>query len=144
MFFTEPRGFQNFFPRHAELTVMLTRLRVGVVRVDGDAGQEAEPKIRHWQLVTGNWELDALEFDEIINDDVSRMFEGSLQVFHRFIYPMHKDVLTGHAACDGDGNLAFAGAIHEHVMRLGPFGEGFAEEGFPSVRHARGRGVIQA
>ena len=44
LFFAELRGFQNLFARHAELAVMLTGLRVGVMGVDGDAGEEAEPR----------------------------------------------------------------------------------------------------
>ena len=46
---------------------------------------------------------------------------------------MHKDILTWHAACNSNGDLAFAGAVDEEIMGLGPFGEGFAEECFPGV-----------
>ena len=55
---------------------------------------------------------------------------------------MHKDVLTRNAACNCDRDLAFASAIDQEIMGLGPFGEGFAQEGFPGIRDARGRGII--
>ncbi len=54
MSLAELRGFQNLLARHAELTVMLTGLRMSVVRVDRNAGEEAEPEMGEvggWRVV---------------------------------------------------------------------------------------------
>ena len=50
---------------------------------------------------------------------------------------MHENILTWHAGCQGNRDLAFAGAIHEEIVGLSPFGDGFAEEGFARVGDLR-------
>jgi hypothetical protein len=45
LFFAVFRRREDFLARHAEFAVVLTGLRVGVVGVDGNAGQEAQPDL---------------------------------------------------------------------------------------------------
>ncbi len=49
MFLAEFRSFQKLFARHAKLAVMLARLGMGVMGVDGDARDETKPDgVREW------------------------------------------------------------------------------------------------
>ena len=45
MFFAKLRCFENLFVRHAEFAIMLTGLRVDMVRHHGDAGEETKPQV---------------------------------------------------------------------------------------------------
>jgi len=85
--------------------------------------------------------LEAVEFCQVIDHKGPGVFQGSLQIFNRFIDAMHENVFTWNPACYGDGDLAFPGAIHKEIMGLSPFGDGFAEKGFACIGYVRGRWI---
>ncbi len=131
----EPDRLQRLGLVHAELAVLLSRLRVAV-GVHGQSRPEAQPQVGCWALCLSLHARQPLQLHQAVHDDgACRGYLGS-QVGRTFVHPMYQDLVAPRSGGLGNRQLADAGAIHPQSPLLHPLGQGYIEKRLPGVGDA--------